>query len=471
MEKIRQISYTLVANLLGTLVSALITFVLPKMLGVTEYGYFQLYIFYYSYVGLLHFGWADGIFLRYGGVYYEQLDKSSFHAQIRLYGIVQIAISAVLMAAVMIISPGEEKSWVFGCTCFVAVFTNLYFLQQYILQATGRIKEYAAMLILEKIVYVVLVAIFFILNEKGFVAYIIAHITGVIAAVALGFWYCREILQAKPVAWRLAVKESGENLRAGMKLMLANLASQMIIGIVGQSIEIRWGVEQFGVLSLSLAVSNMLMLLINAVAVVLFPMLRRMDQDRLIPMYRQLRSMLMIPLFGLLIFYYPGKEILSHWLPQYAKGLEYLGLLFPICVFESKMSMLVNTYLKALRKEKLIMYVNMISVGLSLVMSLAAVFVFENMIFAVVSIVILLAFRSVLAEVLLSKQFHLVVWPDIVAEILMVVMFIVGNWTIKGISGTLVYMAALVVYLAWKRKELGELILILRRRKIYGSEK
>jgi len=82
-------------------------------------------------------------------------------------------------------------------------------------------------------------------------------------------------------------------------------------------------------------------------------------------------------------------------------------------------------------------------------MSLAAVFVFENMIFAVVSIVILLAFRSVLAEVLLSKQFHLVVWPDIVAEILMVVMFIVGNWTIKGISGTLVYMAALVVYLAW----------------------
>jgi len=215
----------------------------------------------------------------------------------------------------------------------------------------------------------------------------------------------------------------------------------------------------------------MLMLLINAVAVVLFPMLRRMDQDRLIPMYRQLRSMLMIPLFGLLIFYYPGKEILSHWLPQYAKGLEYLGLLFPICVFESKMSMLVNTYLKALRKEKLIMYVNMISVGLSLVMSLAAVFVFENMIFAVMSIVILLAFRSVLAEVLLSKQFHLVVWPDIVAEILMVVMFIVGNWTIKGISGTLVYMAALVVYLAWKRKELGELILILRRRKIYGSEK
>ena len=471
MEKIRQISYTLVANLLGTLVSAMITFVLPKMLGVTEYGYFQLYIFYFSYVGLLHLGWADGIFLRYGGVYYEQLDKPSFHAQIRQYGGVQIVISAVLMTVVLISSPGEEKSWVFGCTCLVAVFTNLYFLLQYILQATGRIKEYAAMLILEKIVYVLLVAMFLVSNEKGFVAYIMAHITGIIAAVALGFWYCREILQAKPVAWRLAMKESRENLRAGMKLMLANLASQMIIGIVGQSIEIRWGVEQFGVLSLSLAVSNMLMLLINAVAVVLFPMLRRMDSDRLIPMYRQLRSMLMIPLFGLLIFYYPGKEILSYWLPQYAEGLEYLGLLFPICVFESKMSMLINTYLKALRKEKLIMCVNIISVGLSVGLSLAAVFVFGNMIFAVVSIVVLLAFRSVLAEILLSKQFRLVVWPDVVAELLMVAMFIVGNWVIKGIARTLVYMAALVVYFVWKRKEIGELTLRLRRRKIYDSEK
>ena len=38
------------------------------------------------------------------------------------------------------------------------------------------------------------------------------------------------------------------------------------------------------------------------------------------------------------IFYYPIKLILSTWLPQYADSLRYMALLFPICIYESKMS-------------------------------------------------------------------------------------------------------------------------------------
>lgn len=469
MGKIKQISYTLVANLLATLVSALITFVLPKMLGVTEYSYFQLYLFYFSYVGLLHFGWADGVFLRYGGYYYEKLDKSSFHSQIQQYALFQVIISAVLMIGVVLMAPGPEKTLVFGCTCIAAVFANVYFLLQYILQATGRIREYATMLIVEKIVYVTLVFAFLLLGERDFPAYIIANILGIAAAVTLGFYHCREILLAKPEPWKSAARESKENLSVGIKLMLANLASQLIIGIVGQSIEIQWSVEQFGIVSLSLSISNMLMLLINAVAVVLFPMLRRMDQNRLVPMYKQIRSMLMTPLFCMLVFYYPGKLMLSFWLPQYAESLDYLGLLFPICIFESKMSMLINTYLKTLRKEKLIMYINLLSVGLSILLSAVTVFVLQDITLAVLSILVLLACRSVLAEVLLSRQLGISVWPDIVAELLLVAVFVSGSWLIRGWMGTAVYAAALCVYCGWKRDEIREVISTLKRRNPDGS--
>lgn len=47
-----------------------------------EYGYCQLHLFYSSYVGFLHFGWNDGIYLRYGGKNYIELDKKLFFFQI-----------------------------------------------------------------------------------------------------------------------------------------------------------------------------------------------------------------------------------------------------------------------------------------------------------------------------------------------------------------------------------------------------
>lgn len=74
---IKNFSYTLTSNIIAFLISALVTFIVPKVLGVENYSYFQLYLFYVSYTGFLHFGWADGIYLRYGGKYYEELDRKN----------------------------------------------------------------------------------------------------------------------------------------------------------------------------------------------------------------------------------------------------------------------------------------------------------------------------------------------------------------------------------------------------------
>ena len=38
--------------------------VLPKLLSLESFGYYQLFIFFANYVELLHFGLSDGIYLR-----------------------------------------------------------------------------------------------------------------------------------------------------------------------------------------------------------------------------------------------------------------------------------------------------------------------------------------------------------------------------------------------------------------------
>ena len=62
------IAYTFFANIINAVVMAFATFFLPNKMGVAEYGYIQLYLFYTNYTGFLHLGWADGIYLKYGGI-------------------------------------------------------------------------------------------------------------------------------------------------------------------------------------------------------------------------------------------------------------------------------------------------------------------------------------------------------------------------------------------------------------------
>lgn len=57
----------LCSNMINMLVSVAIGFILPKYLTLESYGYYKLFQFYINYAGLLHLGYADGIFLRYGG--------------------------------------------------------------------------------------------------------------------------------------------------------------------------------------------------------------------------------------------------------------------------------------------------------------------------------------------------------------------------------------------------------------------
>ncbi len=75
---IKNFSYTITSNMISVVISALVTLVVPKLIGIEEYGYWQLYLFYSSYIGFLHFGWNDGIYLKYGGKEYNDLDKGYF---------------------------------------------------------------------------------------------------------------------------------------------------------------------------------------------------------------------------------------------------------------------------------------------------------------------------------------------------------------------------------------------------------
>lgn len=461
IDFIKNLSYTFVSNILSLIISAVLILVIPKLVGVETYGYYQLYLFYTSYVGVLYFGWCDGIYLRLGGKYYDDLDKPLYSTQFRLLGLIEIIIYVCIFLGALVFINDVNKHFVIGAVCVAAVGMCLRWFITFILQPTARIKEYAIVTISEKILFVILAMLLMAVGYRDHKLILVADVISKYVSLGIGIWYCRDIVFSKAAPVRTVIPEIKENISAGLKLMLASLSSMLIIGVVRFGVENHWDIATFGKVSLTLSLSNMVMKAINAIAVVMYPMLRRTNEDSLPKIYGIMRVLLMGIIFGGIVLYYPAYKILSLWLPQYAASLRYAAILLPMCAYESKMSMLVNTYYKTLRLENLLMKCNMAALGLSVVLTLVSTLVLNSVTAAIISILIVLIFRCVLSEIILSTKMPIKVIKDIAIELIMTVAFIIFNWFF-GIWGMIAYFICYLIYISLKRNDIKETLTFIR---------
>jgi len=334
----------------------------------------------------------------------------------------------------------------------ILVNTRLMFF--YILQATNRIKEFARITMLDRIVYILLVVIFLLLGIRDFKFMIFADLVGKFISLLFVTLSCKDIVFRRINTFYLTISESIMNINVGIKLMFANIASMLIIGIVRFGIEQTWDVATFGKVSLTLSISNMMMIFINAVGIIMFPMLRRTNQEKLASIYSTMRDFLMVILLGFLIIYYPLKTVMAAWLPQYAESLLYMSLVFPMFIYEGKMALLINTYLKTLRREKVMLRINLVSMCFSLVVTFISTQMFANLDLAILNIVILLAIRSALAESYLAKELKIRVNKDVVLETFLTIVFILSGWFINSWMTILIYGMTYLLYLLIKRNDI-----------------
>ncbi|MCB2293925.1 hypothetical protein LGK95_10370 [Clostridium algoriphilum] len=455
---VKNFSYTLTANITSLLISTLVVIIVPKLIGVQDYGYFQLYLFYSSYVGFFQFGWNDGIYLRYGGNEYNDLDKRLFFSQFWMLIISQLILASIIMVTSVSITNEKERSFILIMVALCLIIAGVRAMPLFILQATNRIKDYAQITMMDRILYCCLTVFLLIAGVREYKLIIVADLVGKFISLVCAMYCCRDVVFCRISTFYFSFKETIENITVGIKLMFANIASMLIIGVVRFGVERSWNVSTFGKVSLTLSISNLMMLFIDAVGIVMFPILRRTDEKKLPSIYITMRDFLMVLLLGALIVYYPLKVVLLAWLPEYADSLMYMALVFPMCVFEGKMSLLINTYLKTLRKEKLMLKINLIALALSLMITFVTTILLKNLNLAIAAIVILLAFRCALAEMFLSKILKISLYKDVVLELTMTLIFILTGWFINSWFVVLIYAVAYIMYLTIKRKDITNTI-------------
>lgn len=465
IETFKNIAYSFSANLVSLGISVFMVAFVPKFLSVDDYGLWQLFLFYFSYLGFLHFGWEDGIYLRYAGKRFEKLDCKTFAGQ--FYGVtaLQIFLAIVVTVGSQIVVDDPVKRIALECAVWLAPFVNFTNLCNFVMQITNRIKDYAKFLLTERIVFFLGVVIFLLVlhrNEFRYMYY--AKLFSMISLTVIGIYLCRSLLRPRFYPISQIFQEAKENLTVGSKLMLANIAGMLIIGIVRYGISVGWDVATFGRVSLTLGISNFLMVFISSVSVVFFPIIKRMDEDKRVAAYRRIRLSLDMILFAALMGYYPLKCILAWWLPQYADSLIYMSVLFPVCVFESKLSLLINTYLKSMRQEALMLKINVVSVLVSLVVTFITVQIFHNLNITVLSIVCIYAFQCCLAECFINRLLQINLRKDIIIDLAMCSVFIVSGWFLDSIFCMVIYTIAYFTFVLIHREQVKKIVMLIKKK-------
>ncbi len=451
--------YSISANLVNFLISLFVAFVIPKFLGLEQYGYWQLYIFYVGYVGFFHFGHPDGVYLRYGGKYYDELDKSLLHSQfvfvifleiLVLVGFILFSFSRInnLNRAIVVIATGVN--------CLLMLPRVLL---QFILQGTGRIREYAKNFILERLIYIILLVIFLAFGIHKFEYMIIADVFAKFVALLEIGWICKDIVFVKSVRLKIAFHEFFVNVSAGINLLFANIASLLIIGIVRFGIERSWDVITFGKVSFSLSISNFVISFIYAVGIVVFPIIKRSDPEKLPLIYNTLGTLLSGSMIFLLITYFPIQKLLLLWLPEYHEAIHYFAILFPISIFEARSSLLINTYLKALREERAMLLLNVITVLFSMLVTFVVVLLLKSLILSIFSILLLVICKSILPDLYLQRKMGILCLRDGAWNVFATIEFVYCNWYVGGMIGWLVFISLILFMIIIRRREFSSILM------------
>lgn len=453
-NNLKNISYAISSNMISLLISSLVVLVIPRFLDVEKYGYFQLYLFYSGFVGFLHLGWNDGMYLRYGGEEYSRLDKSLFASQFYMLAIFQTILFLIFSLIIFSSAVSGNRAFILLMTTTDMIIVNVRFFLYYLLQATNRITDYARSKILDRVLYAFLIITIIFFRNISYQTMIFSDLLAKLISLVFVIYICKDIVFYGFNIKYFDFSETFESIKVGINLMLANFTGKLIIGFIRLGIERNWSIITFGKVSLTLSISSLMMIFVRALGVILFPLLRRSSSEKLPIVYNVLKDVLMVTLLGMLLLYYPINEVLRLWLPSYAEGLTYMGILFPLVVFESKKVLLISTYYKTLRKEKTLLAVNLISLIMSIMITVLTTYILHNLNLAIFSIVLLVGFRTILSEVLLAKFIEINVIKDIFLEIILIGVFIITAWFFNNVIFIISYSISYVIYLFIKKKSI-----------------
>lgn len=303
-----------IANVINLLFSIGTNLILPKFLSVESYAAIKTYQLYITYVGVLHFGFNDGMYLKYGGKSFNELNKSDVLNNLSTLRIFQVVVTVICIGVSVAL-----KDAVLLMASIVIFPMNLKAYYQSLYQAIGEFGIYSKIMnTVTGVTFFINAILVFFFKTDNYIYYLILY-------VALNFviWIALEFLFQKKagchIRWMVFDwKELVNQIKAGVLIMLGNFSDSIMTSMDRWFVKIFVGTVAFAQYAFAVSMEHFLSVAVSPLSITLYNYLCKN-----IPNYKlkKLRGAILIFSAFLVCSAFPVVFILEHFMTNYVDGV------------------------------------------------------------------------------------------------------------------------------------------------------
>lgn len=461
MSLFKNFSFVFGAQTLILVVSILRALILPKFLSVEGFGYWEVYWFYTTWCGLFCLGYNDGIYLKYGEYNYNQLPIKTLRSSTRLFTLLLSIFTLISVMAILFLAKNPDIKFALVFSALDIIVIGLIGLCIYIFQITNQFKKYSFFSVIDKVIVLLTIVVLLIVNKNNYKYIIVADFVSKVLVLLFMIYKTRDLFIGETEGFSESLVFMWDTMKIGVKLLIANLMSMMLIGAGKFIVQIFGNIEDFARYSFGISITGLVLTAVTAFSLVLYPAVKRASRDRYSVLFIKINSFTRF--FGLsaILLYFPVYYLVGLFYPQYQSVLSYLNILFALIFIQCKISILDNTYYKALREEKSMLKANISCVIIFTILALT-VFVTVREIWVIALCTFLAMFyRCYSSEVFLNRKLELSFDKENWFEIFLLVVFLFST---SFLSMPIALVITIFVYAPWtikRRKHIKNLVMDL----------
>lgn len=322
----RGIVIVFITNIINLFFSFATNFLLPKFLSVECYAGIKTFQLYITYIGLLHFGFVDSVYLNNGGKELGKKLDSSFSLNMSTLRVFETGV-AFITSIIGVIT--KDCLLIFFALSILPINMNSYF--KYLFQATGNFLRYGRIMNISTIatflVNILIIFVFKFDNYYYVVALYVLLNTSIWLYLEYSFKKSYELEKSHSLFSR---KELISGIKSGIFLTVGNLASLFLSSMDRWFVKVLLDTTAFAQYSFAVSVEGFLNIAITPITTTLYNFFcRESDEEKHKHIFRY------VVIFATLLpcAAFPVKFILEVFLQAYLDASKVIFMLFGAQIF------------------------------------------------------------------------------------------------------------------------------------------
>lgn len=467
---IRNIIIVAISNIISLAAGVLTGFLLPKIMDKVDYSSYKTFTLYTSYIGVLHFSICDGIYLKYAGSTYDELEKSKFGVFTRFFYIVETILSAITILVGVFFLQGVYK--------FTAIFVGVNILAynaityyELISQATQRFKLVSLRNVIRASILIVVIGILSALYFfNGFKPSYYLYTTIFLSInIVLMLWYMityRKITFGHFDTFKQHKTELKGLYKVGFILLICNFITQVLFIVDQQFVNILFDEIDFANYAFAYSLVQLILVAINAVSVVIYPTLNKTSDENVKSNYSIINTYLIVFMSLAIVVYYPLHWFVGFFLNNYVESLPIFRIILPGILISASITAIKANIYKKLKHIPLFLIMALIMLAFSIGINFAAYFMFKSMFAISVATVITNAIWYIVTELFLIIKYKVKWVKNFIFLILIIAAYYLVYLVPNIYIGGAIYFVVLIILVAILfRNEMKEALKIFIKKK------